>query len=118
MQNNVKAIKEYIEEMGASVSQARQDSEDKLSAKLANIEVLNHAFETSVLSVNDRIRQVAEAVNMLDTTEIDAELKEIADNISFDCKNIIEKIDIVSAQNDEFSKVVASIFDVLPKKRM
>ncbi len=116
MQNNVKAIKEYIEEMGASVSQARQDSEDKLSAKLANIEVLNHAFETSVLSVNDRIRQVAEAVNMLDTTEIDAELKEIAGNISFDCKNIIEKINIVSAQNDEFSKVVASIFDVLPKK--
>lgn len=89
MQNNVKAIKEYIGEMGASVSQARQDSEDKLSAKLANIEVLNHAFETSVLSVNDRIRQVAEAVS-------DAvKALEIPD-YSYDLEQLSSKLDDLS----------------------
>ena len=83
VKEDISTLKDYLNEINASIDKSRTDTENKLISKLDALDVLNHAFETSVASISAEIQNVYNTVNSLDLSEYSDEIKEETEKLNF-----------------------------------
>ncbi len=116
VQANISAIKDYIGEINGSISTAQADSEAKLGTKLEAIEVLSHAFEASISSVHDEVKNVLEKIAMLDFSEQSSEIKIQLSNIVSASNSVLSSINEISTKNSELTILFSNMSEILASK--
>lgn len=116
VQVNISAIKDYIGEINGSISAAQADSETKLGAKLEAIEVLSHAFEASISSVHNEVKNVLEQIKNLDFSEENNEIKVQISNIVSTSNFILSSINDISSKNSELTTLFSNLSEILASK--
>ena len=116
VREDISGIKDYINEMSSSVSSTRIDSENKLTAKLESIEALSHAFEASVSSVHDEIKNVIDKISSLDFSETGNEIKLQISNIISTSNSILASINNINSGNSELRTLFSNISEILASK--
>ena len=116
VRENILEIKEYISEANNSLYASQSDSENKLTAKLEALEVLNQAFEASIANVNSGIKNILEIIASLDVSEQNDIIQNRLINIQSSSEMLLSAINNVNGQNDELSKAVSSLSGIISTK--
>ena len=116
VQDNISGIRDYIAEISGSISATQADSETKLSTKLEAIEVLSHAFEASVSSVHDEVKNVLDKIVSLDFSEQSNEIKIELSNIVSTSNFILSSINDIISKNAELAALFSNIQEILASK--
>ena len=113
---NIFGIKDYIREINDTISTNHSDSQDKLTSKLESIEVLSHAFESSILSVQDEVKNVLDKITSLNFSDQSEEIKMQISNIISTSNFILSSINDINAKNAELSTLFSNILDASASK--
>lgn len=116
VQEIITGIKDYIGEISGSISSAQVDSEVKLSSKLESIEVLSHAFETSIASVYDEVKNVTDKISALDVSEQSSEIKLQLSNIVSTSNFILSSINDINSKNSELESLFSNLQEIAVSK--
>ena len=116
VKEDISTLKDYLNEINASIDKSRTDTENKLISKLDALDVLNHAFETSVASISAEIQNVYNTVNSLDLSEYSDEIKEETEKLNFSLGAVLTAINSVNSQNNEFAVAINELKADCPSK--
>ncbi len=116
VEENIKNIREYIGELSNSVYQSQLESENKFNSKLEALDVLNHGFETFVVSLNSQIQNVLDTINSLDVAKQNNEIQTEVNNLKSLCETLTVSINDIGTRNDELAQIISSLMEIVLKK--
>ena len=116
IKNNILEIRDYINDIKNSISLSQSEVENKLSQKLESLEGLNHVIDEAASSVGEKIQNISDNLQLLDNSEQNNLLNEKIQQINISSSGIISSLDDLNRHNDELSKIISMMMEVVAKK--
>ena len=109
-------LKNYIGDIGGSLSSANSDFENKLSAKLENIDSLNHLLETFSATVNSKFGDISDSLISLNFPEYSNTVIHKVEDINSELIKISDILNGLNSQNVQLVDVLSNIQETIPNK--
>ena len=116
IKNNILEIRDYINDIKNSISLSQSEVENKLSQKLESLEGLNHVIDGAASSVGEKIQNISDNLQLLDNSEQNNLINEKIQQINTSSSGIISSLDDLNRHNDELSKIISMMMEVVAKK--
>ena len=116
VKDNVLEIKSFINDLSTSVSLSQSEIENKIGLKLDVLDGLSHAFDSAVISVSEKIQNLADNLSSITNSEQNSLLNEKVQQINVSSQSIIAALENLNRHNDELSGIISMMMEVVVKK--